>query len=80
MTEQKAIENLKEYDNCAGLFVHINHQTCIKAIEALEMQEALKACIEKLSDSRYECFVADRNGVIELLKQFLTEGSAEDGE
>ena len=48
-----------------------------QAREALQKQEALKACIEKLSDSRYECFVADRNGVIELLKQFSIEGSAE---
>lgn len=36
MTENEAIKVLKEYDDCAGLMVHIDHYTCIEAIQALE--------------------------------------------
>lgn len=78
-TTARAIAEVEYYAGFRGKEAAIEaiNEACIVACKALEMQGALKACIEKLSDSRYECFVTDRNGVIELLKQFLVEGSAE---
>ena len=42
MTEQEAMDDLKQYDDCAGLFVNVKHDTCIMAIKALEEQIKIK--------------------------------------
>ena len=55
MTEIEAIKVLKEYDDCAGLMVHIDHRTCVKAIEALEKQVPKKVDIQQWIYTKCEC-------------------------
>lgn len=43
MTENEAIDDLMQYDNCAGLMVKIKHETCVIAIQAIEEIQQYRA-------------------------------------
>lgn len=82
MTEQEAIKVIRSKacnDRCTEIHcddscMHGKNKCVFQmAIEALEKQVSLKKFIELMKTPQYECFVTDRNGVVDILDAFLTE-------
>ena len=74
MTEQEAIKAIENDLKWHSKELKPKYKEALRlAIKALEKQVALKKFIETMKKPQYECFVTDRNGVIDILDAFLID-------